>query len=177
MGSFVFTVLVDREPTDEELDRFVESGADDGVPGTSGGRPNFIFYREAETFADAIGTAVADLNRIGIRPLRFIDEDLLTLADIADRAEIARETVRRYSTGERGPGGFPPPVNPGGGGTIFYSWSEVAPWFRERMGMDVPQTEPALLFANHLLQAQRLEPTVRHNGALREVFPALFGQG
>lgn len=177
MGNFSFTVLVDREPTDEEFDRFVDSGADDGVFGTEGGRPTVIFYREADTCADAIATAVADLLSIGLKPLRFIDEDLVTLADIADRAGRSREGIRRYSIGERGAIGFPPPVNPGGDGTIFYRWSEVAPWLREHKGIDAPDREPALAMANHIIEMRELEPRVSHADVLKEALAALPPSG
>ncbi|MFI5934501.1 hypothetical protein [Actinoplanes sp. NPDC051494] len=78
----------------------------------------------------------------------------MTLADVADRLGQSRESVRRYATGDRGPGGFPPPVNPARDGTLFYRWSEVAPWVRDRLDLDVPDANPTLVMANLVLQAR-----------------------
>jgi hypothetical protein len=57
--------------------------------------------------ADAIASAVLDVESVGLRAIRVMDQDLLSLADIADRIGQSRESVRRYATGARGPGGFP----------------------------------------------------------------------
>lgn len=98
---------------------------------------------------------------------------MVTLAEIADRAGRSRENVRRYSIGERGGGDFPPPVNPGGEGTIFYRWSEVVPWLRDHIGLDVTVEEPALVVANHLLQARDQAARVPHCSVLQRRFAAL----
>jgi hypothetical protein len=162
----VFTVVLDREPTDDEFDAFVEAGGDDALVGVERGTPVATFSREAATLADAIASAVRDIESIGLRAMRVLDEDLLTLADIADRIGRSRESVRRYATGERGGGGFPPPVNPGHEGTLFYRWSEVAPWLRERLGIKVAETDRVLVVANLLLQARPHRTHVEHMSAL-----------
>lgn len=173
MPVFTFAVVLDHVPSDEEYDTLHEIAADDVGVETRPGYAVAQFDREAATCADAIASAVADLDRVGLRPLRFIDEDLLTLAEIADRIGRSRESVRRYSIGERGGGDFPPPVNPGHGGTVFYRWSEVAPWLRSRVDVDAPDVEPALVVANHLLQTLVQSPRVPNVGVLHRLFAAL----
>lgn len=155
MATHVFTLVLDRLPTEAEIEASHAAGCDDATFGTEGGLPVAEFDRHADTMADAIATAVRDLDRAGLTALRVVDQDLLTLADIADRIGQSRESVRRYSTGERGPGNFPPPVNPTRYGTVFYRWSEVAPWVRRHLGVDVPDTDHALVVANLLLQARQ----------------------
>jgi hypothetical protein len=80
--------------------------------------------------------------------------------------------VRRYATGERGPGGFPPPVNPVREGTVFYRWIEVVPWLRDRLGLDIPEVDPALVFANLVLQARRHRDRVVHASVLTDLLAA-----
>jgi hypothetical protein len=78
------------------------------------------------------------------------------MAAIADPVGKCRETVRLWSIGRLGPGGFPPPLNPGSE-TSFYSWAEVAPWLRHA-GYDVQSEEPVLAAMNLALQLRHLTP-------------------
>src|ERR1700730_14323920 len=128
MAIHVFTLVLDQQPTDEQLATLVEADCDDAAFGVEHGLAIAEFDREAPTLADAIAFAVRGVESVGLRALRVLDEDLLTLADIADRIGQSRESIRRYATGKRGAGGFPPPVNPARGGSTFYRWSEVAQW-------------------------------------------------
>jgi hypothetical protein len=127
---------------------------DDATFGVERGVPIVEFDREANTLAEAIASAVRDLQAVGLDAVRVLDEDLVTLADVADRLNQSRESVRRYATGDRGPGGFPPPVNPARDGTLFYRWSEVAPWVRDGLNLAVTDANPTLVMANLLLQAR-----------------------
>ncbi|SRR6266536_1324079 len=168
----VFSLVLDREPTDEEFDALFEAGCDDGTFEYGPARSIGHFNREAPTMAEAIASAVRDVESTGLAVVRVLDEDLLTLADIADRIGRSREAVRRYATGDRGPGGFPPPVNPARGGTVFYRWSEVVPWLRTRLGIDLPEVDPALVFANLVLQARQHRDRVAHASALTDLLAA-----
>jgi hypothetical protein len=169
MSAQVFTLVLDRMPTDDELDALFEAGCDDATFGSDRGLPVAGFDREAPALADAIASAVRAVESTGLTVLRVIDEDLLTLADVADRIGQSRESVRRYVTGVRGPGGFPPPVNPGRDGAVFYRWSEVVPWLREHLHLDVADVDPALVVANLILQARRHRQQVTHMSALSEL--------
>jgi hypothetical protein len=172
MAIHSFTVVLDRRPTGEDLDTLFDYGMDSATFGVDRGVPIAEFDIEAETMADALVAAIRGLESAGIAALRVIDEDLVTLADIADRIEQSRESVRRYVTGERGSGGFPPPLNPGREGTIFYRWSEVAPWVRTNLGIDVPDADPALIVANLVLQARQFRGRVEHLTALTDLLAA-----
>lgn len=169
MPVHVFTLVLDRRPDYAELDALVEMGCDDATFGIERGLPIAEFDREAPALADAIAAAVHDVESAGLRVLRVLDEELLTLADIADRAGRSRESIRRYATGERGGGGFPLPVNPGREGTVFYRWSEVAPWLSDRLGIEVPHTDPALLVADLVLQVRQHRDRVVHMSALNDL--------
>ncbi len=172
MPSFTFVLVVNRLPVDREMDLLFAGANDDVTFGTEHGLAVAEFDREAATTADAIVSAVHTIESIGLTALRVLDGDLLTLADIADRINQSRESIRRYASGDRGAGGFPPPANPGRGGTVFYRWSEVAPWVRARLNVDVPDIDPALIVANLILQARQHRNAVEHMSALTDLLAA-----
>jgi hypothetical protein len=169
MSSYVFRVVLAQRPTDTELNKFIDSGVEDATFGTERGVPIVEFDREATSLAEAVASAVRDLEDADMTAIRVVDEDLVTLADIADRVGQSRESIRRYATGDRGPGGFPPPVNPSRDGTVFYRWSEAAPWLCQTLGLDVPEVDPALVVANLVLQARQLVSRVERASALTDL--------
>ena len=63
---------------DELADRLWEAGCDDSNPGISCGRMRIGFYREGETFADAVRSAVAAVRSVGL---------------VVDRVEIDRDDL------------------------------------------------------------------------------------
>jgi len=168
----VFRIVLDREPTDAELETLIAAGCDDAIFGSDKDVSVAEFDREAPVLTDAIVSAVLDLESVGLTAMRVLDDDLLTLADIADRIGKSREAVRRYAAGTRGAGGFPPPVNPDRGGTTFYRWSEVGPWLRDHLGIDVPEIDPALIVANLVLQARQHRSRVAHMEVLASLLAA-----
>jgi hypothetical protein len=111
---------------------------------------------------------VRDLEAEGLRPARVDAGDWVTLADIGARVGRSRENVRLWAVGRYGPGGFPPPLNPGCD-TTFYSWAEVSVWLRERMGFDLPDDEPVLTAMNLALQLRRLAPRVTRMDLVRSL--------
>lgn len=172
MDTHMFALVLDRRPTDDELDALFDAGCDDATFGVEHGLPIAQFDREAATLADAIASAVRAVESAGLVAVRVLDEDLVTLADIASRIGQSRESVRRYATGDRKSGSFPPPVNPARDGTVFYRWSEVAPWVRQHLGIDVPDTDLALVVANLVLQARQHRDQVEHMSALSDLLAA-----
>lgn len=172
MTTHVFTVVLDRQPTEDELDKLFAAGCDDAAFGVEHGLPVGQFDREAPTLADAIASSVRDVESVNLTVVRILDEDLLTLADVADRINQSRESVRRYATGERGPGDFPPPLNPGRDGTLFYRWSEVGPWLRDHFGIDVHAIDFTLVVANLVLQARQHRHQVEHISVLADLLAA-----
>jgi len=168
----MFTLVLNRRPTDDELDGLHDAGCSDAVFGQEDGLSIAEFDREAPAMADAIATAVIQIEQVGLAAVRVLDVDLVTLADIGNRIGQSRESVRRYAMGERGPGGFPPPVNPTREGTVFYRWIEVAPWIRDRLGIEVPDVDPTLVVANLVLQARQHKDHVDHMSALSNLLVA-----
>ena len=89
-------------------------------------------------------------------PLR-VDQDLVSVSDIARRAGRTRESVRLLVDGERGPGGFPPPLGIVGEGIRVWPWSVVLEWFDKVLGVDlgehgVPPEAAAVLDASFVVR-------------------------
>lgn len=71
--------------------------------------------------------------------VRAVDLDLVTVSDIGERLGRTAESVRLWSTGARGPGGFPSPLGivSASNATRVWMWADVYEW--------VTGTRPALL--------------------------------
>src|SRR5262249_48309783 len=82
-------------------------------------------------------------------------EDLVSLSDIAYRARRSKEAVRQWTTGGRGPGGFPEPTWQSPGGERFWSWSKAASWIRDNLNLAVESEPDELSRADEVLKARR----------------------
>ena len=105
-----FSLVVDRAPG---RGRRVVVGGPARWDRSPDGAPRVSFDREAPSLVDAVTGAIADVEATGLRVVRVDDRDWVTLADVAARIGRSREIVRLWALGRKGPGGFPPPVNPG----------------------------------------------------------------
>lgn len=152
-----FVLLVDRPPDDAQVRALGPAAVHLPEPG---GRPVRIrFDWPAPTPAEGVTAGIRAVEAVGLRVLRVDVDDWVTVSDIAHRVGRCRETVRLWTTGAVGPGEFPPPANPRRD-TTFYSWAEVLPWVRTRLGLDLPDEDPALVAANLMVQLRALLPRV-----------------
>ncbi len=120
--------------SDELIDALLEAGCDDALVGRADGVQFIDFDRDADTLEEAVLSAVADLESIdGIEVIRIADAGLLSMADIAARTGRTRESVRLLVTGERGPGGFPPPVTDPRSRYRLWRSDDVNEWFRSNL--------------------------------------------
>ena len=69
-------------------------------------------------------------------PLR-LDQDLVSISDIAERTGRTRESIRLLVDGKRGPGVFPAPVGSVGDAIRVWPWAVVADWFSASLGEDL----------------------------------------
>jgi hypothetical protein len=149
-----FTAVLDRPvATDEDHDRLFEAGLDDTSPEGS----LLHVHRRSESVAEAILSVVIDANKAGFTVVGLLNQDLVTLEQIATRTGRTYESVRKLRSGQRGPGGFPQPQSVGS--FTLYSWSQVADWFRARLRVDLSANDAAdqvLAAADHLLRARML---------------------
>ncbi|MGO1594322.1 MAG: hypothetical protein ACTHW1_08580 [Ancrocorticia sp.] len=163
-----FTIYLDRQPTDEDLDTLFEAGFDDSQPEVGNGRGMIHVTREADTLANAILSAVDQAETSGFHVTGVEDEDLHSLKTLAERLGRSYESVRLLATGKRGPGGFPHPV--GADGWTLYSWAAVADWATAHLGepINADPRSRTIAAADHLLRARTLVPNLNDLAPLLE---------
>lgn len=155
VNKYEFTLRVDRKISEDEaeaLDRVLGAHSVMTSPGTTA----IEFSREAPGWADAIGSAVRDVEGLGgLVVVGAGQEDLVSIAGIARRSRRSREAVRLWAAGRRGPGGFPPAEWQSPAGERFWSWAKVARWIRENMNLAVEGTPDEVRWADEILRARQ----------------------
>ncbi len=118
---------------DEQFDALYEAGCDDALFGVRDGAQYGAFDREANSFSEALASAIGDVTSAvpGLQVVRIEPDELVTMAAIAERSGLSREYIRLLSTNERGPGGFPAPVTYADHKTRLWHWPDVAHWLIE----------------------------------------------
>jgi hypothetical protein len=171
MATFSFVLLI--QGTDllaaDNLDALVEAGCDDAVFGKREGGQYADFDRDADTFPQAVisaitavRTALPDAAIVRVEP-----DDLVSLTEIAERTGRSKESIRLLAEGKRGPGGFPPAVAWIAQKHRIWRWSEVVEWFARELGEQLAASESAQFIAalNGVLQAnwhaRQLAPSER----------------
>ena len=149
--------------TDEIVDHLHDK-IDDAAFGMSNGVLFAEFDREADSASEAISGAVDDLERM--QPLITVDhvepDELVTMADIADRLNVSREAVRLWVTGLRGPGDFPRPAHNALGRSRLWHWPEVLLWVAQpevgtHVGHDDIDLAVAIMGINQGLRARSVK--------------------
>jgi hypothetical protein len=161
MITFTFTLLVDHELGDDELESLFER-ADDVTPELGRGRTLLGFDRAAESLAAALVSALVDVEAVGLTARGLQSDDMVTLKEIAARTGRSYESARLLAAGRRGPGGFPAPLS--ADGWAIYSWSEVRSWFQQHLPSslatgDSPvelEFDRLIAAADHLVRARAL---------------------
>jgi hypothetical protein len=137
--------------SDETQQALVDAGCDDAFVGERDGARYIAFVREAKSLRRALRTALADLAEAlpEVEVVRIEPDHLVTMAEIAGRCGLSREGVRLLANGERGPGGFPPPVAYPDNRTRLWHWPDVAHWLAEhgRAAIDVDAQSADLIAA------------------------------
>ena len=133
----VSVVLENVELTDEVLDALF-TAIEDVVPSSIDGVVKITAPVAAVDDESAAFHLVDEIQRAipGARALR-LDQDLVSIPDIAERARRTRESVRLLADGKRGPGGFPSPVGSVGDAIRVWPWAAVADWFRTSLHEDL----------------------------------------
>jgi predicted DNA-binding transcriptional regulator AlpA len=119
---------------------------DDAVFGALAGLPNVTWRSQGQlTFATAVVDAptalkaadevVREISSLvaSARPLR-LDEDLVSIPDVAERVGVTREAVRNWANGTR-KANFPLPRGIVGGAIKIWAWSEVNEWLRRNLNV------------------------------------------
>jgi hypothetical protein len=136
------------ELTDDQLDALHKAGCDDGsFSAEPDGTVLGFFDRDAPTEQDAVLSAIVDIEQsgVGARVLRVqADDDWLTTSEIAERVGRSRQSVALLARGQRGPGGFPPPVARRDSSNPLWRWAEVEAWFERYDSQAMPTHRPRL---------------------------------
>jgi len=134
--SFCLILQGASDLTPEIADALYEAGCDDALVGSRGGVLFVEFDREAPSSAEAIISAIRQIESagVGLTVVRVEPDELVSTAEIADRVGLNRETIRLYAMGRRGPGTFPPPVARLRSRSPLYRWTDVAPWLAHHGG-------------------------------------------
>ena len=131
-AEYDFTLILSgiTDFTDDQVDALYDAGCDDATIAQRYGRVYVTFSRDATNIASAVISAIEDVKtaNIGATVMRVDDCNLVTKSEIARRIGKSRETVAKYISGERGPGGFPPPVCNITEGQPLWYWCEVTFW-------------------------------------------------
>jgi hypothetical protein len=150
METHQFTLVVEGPDlqSDDMVDALFEAGCDDALVGRTDAIQYLDFDREASGMDEAILSAIADIEQLsGVEVIRIADAGLVSMADIASRTGRTRESVRLLVTGDRGPGGFPPPVTDPRSRYRLWRLSEVERWFADRLGVGLEAADAHVLAA------------------------------
>lgn len=132
MREFDFALVLGgiTELTPEVEKAFFEAGCDDATISVTYGRIWMEFSRSAPSYDEAIVSAIRDVNKTGVgaRVLRVDECNLVTQAEIARKLGRSRQYVHQLMTGQRGPGGFPPPDCHLTEGVPVWAWCAVSHW-------------------------------------------------
>jgi predicted DNA-binding transcriptional regulator AlpA len=160
------------EVTPEIEDALFSAGCDDALLAFTSGLATLDFDREADSFAAAVSSAMADVTRAGleIRVLRLAPDDLVSASELARRAGVSREAVRKWVEGDRRGGGFPAPRT-SVGSSIVWSWLEVAGWLRQRAQVDERTVASArtTVLLNQILDNSRSQELIEEQVALEQL--------
>ncbi len=155
--TLVLTGITDLTPQVENA--LLGSGCDDGTIAMRAGRPYITFSRRAPSMKDAILSAIENVRRarIGADVLRVDYCNLVTQADIARKIGRTRQLVHQYMIGQRGPGGFPPPVSGITDEVVLWYWCEVASWLWQNnmVREEVLRDAEAVELVNNVLELTR----------------------
>jgi hypothetical protein len=166
----VSLVLENIELTDEYLER-IFAALPDAVPADIGGLVTLtapVVAPDAEAAAfrliDVVGDVLPDA--VAVR----LDQDLVSIPDIAARTGRSRESIRLLVEGKRGPGRFPPPVGTVGDGIRVWPWATILDWFLDELGEDlgeraIPPEVAAVVDVHLAMRGQTLRTgNVRRDG-------------
>ena len=133
MKTYEFTIIASGldETADDFESRFYDNGCDDATVSFQKGTILVDFAREANNLEEAISSALSDVRKTGAKVERVEPDPLVSLSDIASRANLTRAAVHNYATQKRGEG-FPPATARVTTSTPLWQWVDVATWLVAR---------------------------------------------
>lgn len=164
-------------PSDEIEDALYEAGCDDALLAFSGRIATLDFDRTAQTFGQAVLSAIADVTKanVGLDVLRVEPDDFVNASDIARRMNVSREAARKWIDSQRGGTRFPAPVARVGQSPVW-SWCQVTKWLYQANGLNELDVAIARFTAalNNLVQADRMHDVQEKQQELKPELEALI---
>jgi hypothetical protein len=175
MSEYEFTLMIEGNLVEEGTARALfEVGCDDATFGVVDGMGYGDFAREASSFAEAVLEAVSQVEMGNdLRVLRLEPDNIVTMADIAERLDRTRESVRLLIAGRRGPGGFPSPISHAMGRGRLWRWSDVALWLGQ---LEPEESESARFTAaiNAALELRKQLRSMQNDLAVKQIYSLIY---
>jgi len=181
MPEYRFTLILDgvSEISTELEDALFEAGCDDALLGGRDGVLFLDFDRVGDSLEEVLVAAIRDVESIsaGLSVDRIEPDDLVTIAEAAQRLGRTRESVRLWVAGKRGPGSFPTPVSGLQRRMRLWRWAEILSWAisNELVSESRSPVEADTIAAvNAALQLRRFVPDRERGGRmLAELYRSL----
>jgi hypothetical protein len=148
MKTFNFVLILEgfNELNREVEDRLYEAGCDDALLGMRGATPFLEFDREAKSIREAVVSAIRDVESAGYAVVAVEPDDLVSVAEIAERMGRTRQSAAQLVDGSRGPGGFPSPVHGIDSRVRLWRWGDVLEWLMAFDSQAISPEAPSLEF-------------------------------
>lgn len=162
MPLFDFSFIVKADPhSDTFEDPFIEAGCDDATFVLRRGTLALCFDREDNDYKSAVLSAYQDIRSAGAEIIRFEPDFLVSVSEIAQRAELTRAAVDLYIRGERR-GGFPLPDSRFNAKSPLWDWVEVSQWLCKHDMIDHSEYKNALIsrVINFGVQLNHIDPSI-----------------
>lgn len=172
-----FALIVGGVPTitSQVEDALFNAGCDDATLSMQYGLLYIEFSRPANSLQDAITSAIRNVRDAGIgaEVLRVDECNLVSASEIARRIQRSRQLVHQYITGQRGPGGFPPPECYLSDHAPLWAWCAVSHWLVQNQLIRPEESRNAEITEaiNHWLEVERQRK--RCPGLMDEISNAL----
>lgn len=126
MTGHIFTLIVPNLDIENDaiLDQIFEL-AIDAYPAVVNGVPQIEIHSDLSNAMRATGLAIDELRSLGLE-VSSVSTDFVSVSDVAERADVSRETARLWSTGARR-AGFPLSIGVVGASPIW-DWADVYRW-------------------------------------------------
>lgn len=144
MTDYEFTIVATGLSLDDDdwQARFLDAGCDDALAAIQRGLFVLRFDREAVSFAEAIKSAIRDVEAAGAEVSRVEPDPLVSASDIAERSGLSRQLVSLYANGNRG-NDFPAPAACATTSKPLWKWRHVAKWLADNGKLDADAVEQA----------------------------------
>lgn len=161
MTDYEFTIVATGLSLDNDdwQERFLDAGCDDALAAIQRGLFVLRFDREATSFAEAIESAIRDVEAAGAKVNRVEPDPLVSASDIAERSELSRQLVSLYANGSRG-SDFPAPTACVSTSKPLWKWCHVAKWLADNGKLDAKVAEQAEVIdqVNNRIAGTGIEP-------------------